>query len=193
MVDVTAKKKRRAVIGGAILFVFAALFIFTGIFVPKIGSTEKVTDDNIFMHEVTATHTQKENNLLYIYIEEDDRPLIVDTKNRLLKDKADMVYSIVGGDKIVFWTFPMDSIAQPNATAISVCALTVNGTPIISVEEFSRHISIGINAMRASALSAAAVAAFFGVFLLVRAFGKKKDADNGNGEKDGAIAQGEAK
>ncbi len=68
MVDVTAKKKRRAVIGSVILFVFAALCIFAGIFVPKIGGMEKITDDNIFMHEVTATHTEKENDLLYIYI-----------------------------------------------------------------------------------------------------------------------------
>lgn len=166
-------KKKIAVITSTILFVCAVVFTL-GIFIaPYVTKTDCVYEGNTYQYEGTVSYTNISEKYFEIYISEYARPRRI--RRDFLQGKDILLSNIKSGDRITYRTYLFDTVSMPEATYIDIVALTINETPVYTLEENNNNLKKSLTRGRILVTIFSLVLIIIGIVLLVRAYKPHKN------------------
>lgn len=166
-------EEKIAVIISTILFVCAVVFTL-GIFIaPYVTKTDCVYEGNTYQYEGTVSYTNISEKYFEIYISEYARPRRI--KRDFLQGKEVLLSNIQSGDRITYWTYLFDTVSMPEATYIDIVALTINETPVYTLEENNNNLKKSLTRGRILVTVFSLVLIIIGIVLLVRAYKPHKN------------------
>lgn len=171
-------KKKNAVITSTILFVCAVTFTLGVFIAPYVIKTDRVYEGNTYRYEGTVSYTNISEKYFEIYISEDARPRRI--KRDFLQGKEVLLSNIQSGDRITYWTHLFDTVPMPEATYIDIVALTINETPVYTLEENNKEYAKSFTRGRILVTVFSIILIIIGVVLLIRAYKPHKNNSNKN-------------